>query len=790
MHRLRATYFDLQRFRGTLILNHKGDQPLPVEITAFSNNGVRRDLGVWELAPQSAERLNLGELLADAGSSFRQGSLEVRHGYEGCPLVVSAALVLEDQINGLAFDEQLGLAEERRSSRLEGVGWLPSRQGRATLWITNQGNTTLEATIEVEVEGREPRRSRRVRLKAHETDSIRLQEWERLGRFGGASGRIRVEWTGDPEAITAWGWLEESGRGFSAVVDMVDPEAQSGLSRWGGGLRVHDGDGRALVPVLVVGNLDGEANAVQVRMPWQAADGTEGVVELDPVELASGEVVNLTPDLWQGLEPLWPTVQTASVEVAGTGALTGSLWSVSADGSQVYRVPLVDPQTKASAGIYPWTLEDDTESWIYLTNTTAEIQEFNLWLGYEEGEYVLGTRKLGPGQTYALDVGELWASGEPDMNGNPLPPDVTKGQAHWSLIGAELHAMLGRVEYVDRAHALSSTMACSNCCPDSYWEISIIPGPDVWFPVNNWQEFSFWQRNQDCYGVIGPPFPIDPTEWYWTIVEGEAQPEVYDMGYRIEVIVFGTMRRVLLFTHHVVFWVCTPVGTFPVYSYPHTSVDVSAYEFSITASPTQLLPRPKEGGGQTSTITVQTDPEYANVMVHFETEMASVNSGGHNAAYHLEANPPATQAIRTARHGVLSSLQGYTDGNGRRQTTLETPHAAGAVNVCAASEEQCPRLPDSRRAATRAAPRFPFPPQHQLLEHHIQIQRQHHDRPPSRVLSKIPGRQRAAGQVLLHHFVHFFALPAPFMLPLDQSAPFPVQVGHQPEQLVLDPVHL
>ncbi|HOM99433.1 MAG TPA: hypothetical protein PLM33_04180 [Acidobacteriota bacterium] len=504
---LRATHYDTANFEATLLLNHKGGEPLEVELVVYSPEGEERSLGVRESAPQSAERVELGALVAAAGGRFRRGSLEVHYGYEGCPLVISAALVLEGPRRGIVFDQQLDRAEEHVSSRLAGVGWLASRRGRATLWMTNHSGAGVEVELRTEGEGRRKEPQRRLRLGPHESRQVRLQEWERRGRYGGVAGRLELMWEGEPEAVTAWGWLEEPGRGFSASLQVVDPAAAGSFQRWGGGLRLGDRTGRPLVPVLVVGNLAEAANPVQVRLPYTLTDGTTGEAELEAVELGPGEVANLTWELWAAVQEIWREA------VAGTGPVVAELWAMSWDQEEVYRVPLVDPQRKAAAGVYPWTLAQGTQSRIYLTNVTEQVQQFTLWLGWEGGQYVVEAPELEAGQTYVLDVGELLDRGEPDVHGNVVPAEVEAGQAHWSVLGPDAHAMVGRVEFVSADASLAATMACSNCCPDSLGSAYVTPNP-AYGPIGGSVTLGSYARYRDCYGSLGPGFPVASS---WTI---------------------------------------------------------------------------------------------------------------------------------------------------------------------------------------------------------------------------------------------------------------------------------
>jgi hypothetical protein len=120
---------------------------------------------------------------------------------------------------------------------------------------------------------------------------------------------------------------------------------------------------------------------------------------------------------------------------------------------------------------------------------------------------VVETPELEGGQTYVLDVGELRARGEPDVHGNVLPPEVEAGQAHWSVLGPDAHAMVGRVEFVSADGRLAATMACSNCCPDSLGTAYVSPNP-AYGVVGGSVTLASFQRNRDCYGNLGPGFPV------------------------------------------------------------------------------------------------------------------------------------------------------------------------------------------------------------------------------------------------------------------------------------------
>jgi hypothetical protein len=149
---------------------------------------------------------------------------------------------------------------------------------------------------------------------------------------------------------------------YRAVVEFSDPAAGLGNELHGTGLRLGWFEGRALVPTLVVRNAAEEPSEVAVRLPWTDEWGETRAAELDPVVLEAGEVRELSRellDLAGGLPT--ETMRSAGLELrysTAPGTVLAAAQSVSLDGEYAFRVPLVDPLTKGSAGNYPLRLYD------------------------------------------------------------------------------------------------------------------------------------------------------------------------------------------------------------------------------------------------------------------------------------------------------------------------------------------------------------------------------------------------------------------------------------------------
>ncbi len=97
--------------------------------------------------------------------------------------------------------------------------------------------------------------------------------------------------------------------------------------------------------------------------------------------------------------------------------------------------------------------------------------------------------------------------------------------------------------------------------------------------------------------------------------------------------------------------------------------------------------------------------------------------------------------------------------------------------------------PEAHRFQTFAHPLFS---QREPLHRRVQIERQHHYRPPRRVRPELPRRQPAPRKVLLQHRMHLLApstgsgqaLAAPLPVPRDQLIPGQLPVRHHSRHLV------
>jgi hypothetical protein len=434
-------------------------------------SGALFDAGVITVEPQSFRMIDLQEWVTLAGPEFRQGSIQVFH--RGRDLVLGSQIYLIDERHSLSFDEKLVEAASFKSSRMDGLWWLPSPKGQVQLVLSNTSSAPV--TTIVGVSGKAPQKngSQAVPLGPHETRLLNLQE-DVLQRDRGAMSRfgaISVQHSGSPGAVIARGMCRDESNGFSLTIQFSDPLTGKSQSLQGAGLRLGSAGNDSLKAIVIAKNVGGTTTTISGRLRYPRIDGTAELVSLQPLHLAPNDfdVLDVSQALREAGNP--------NVEGAGglefeystiPGSVTMTAFSVGDRGNQVFRVPMWDIAAQRSAtGGYPWHVEGNSSTVVYIKNTEQHGQHFYFELRYTGGIYSLGIKTIEPGQTVTLDVRNLRDKQVPDAKGRVIPQTAEAGQIHWSKTGNEPGMLIGRSEQVDLNMGISNNYACVNCCPDN-----------------------------------------------------------------------------------------------------------------------------------------------------------------------------------------------------------------------------------------------------------------------------------------------------------------------------------
>jgi hypothetical protein len=508
-HLLAGSYYTLKNnITAKLLLNNKGPRPIEVRATLFSLSGERFEAPVVVVEPMSHRFVNLNDWVAEAGEQFREGSIQIFH--RGKDLVLGTQIYLNDNTHSLGFEEKLIEPATAASSRLEGVWWLPSPRGTVSLALSN--TTDASVSVSTKIRGASPKREAdtTVALQPHETKVLDIER-DLLGRGRGAMsgyGAISVEHNGARGAVLARAMAQDAASGYSLAVQFIDPKAGKSTNLQGAGLRIGKVGKERLSAKVVAYNAGESETTLSGRIPYTANDGSMGEVTLPQVQLLPGEtkLIDLSPSV--NAHGIQDKVATAGLEFEYTGApgsIVTSAFSVSNSSNQLFRVPLWDIAAQRSAtGGYPWYIEGDSSTFVYIKNVTSEPRQYALQLRHEEGMYGMGVKTIPPHQTVMIDIRDLRDRAVPDEMGRMLPPEAARGQVQWSMRGNQNQVLIGRSEQADIARGTSSNYACMNCCPDSFSNGFVDPGgTDGLVGLTN--QFTSFEQYSNCYGYVYEP---------------------------------------------------------------------------------------------------------------------------------------------------------------------------------------------------------------------------------------------------------------------------------------------
>ena len=499
-HRLVAAYYSVVgELKATLMLSNQGPGTIPARIRLFSKNGAQNNLLSITLNGHEVRALDLRQYI-QPGSGFEEGSLEVE--YQGKFLELGGLVNMVDAEQSLSFEEELSEpAKAFASTRLEGVYWLPNNNTEIALALSNTGSSRL--TVSVSATGNGQNGSNiAVTLSPRETRVLSSEggQGNQVFKFQGTAGGISINHSGQPGDLVAFGHIREAAKGFSNVIDFVDPQKSKSSRLDGAGLRFGSVAGQPLAQAAVVRNIGNAPVSITGRMPYTTVDGNQHVTNLPTLQLSPGEVKKLNLNLPSSIE-----VAAAGLEFISSGqpgSIIAAALSHSANRNQVFRVPMRDATMQASStGHYPWSIDESSATVVYIKNATDTERDFTLHVGYEGGYYTLGVTTIQAGQTKLFDVRQLRDSQQPDSNGRVIPLTTQRGQVHWSVRGPETRTLIGRAEQANLTAGISMTSACGVCCPDSFQYAWLTPGSVTGHPGSTTQFLAF-RQDRDCYQFI------------------------------------------------------------------------------------------------------------------------------------------------------------------------------------------------------------------------------------------------------------------------------------------------
>jgi hypothetical protein len=516
-HLLAASYYNVgNNLTATLMLNNKGPEPVEVKPTFFSLSGERLESAPVIVAGESFRNIDLRELGARPGTAFQEGSLQLFH--RGPDLVIGAQLYLVDEAHRLSFDEKLVEFGAAPSTQLESVWWLPSRKASVGLILSNTSYLEVAANVVINAGTPHPE-TVDVTLSPHETRVIKVER-EKPGNGPNLRdnvGSASIHHSGVKGSLLARALIEDSSSGYSFSSQFYSPQGGKSSNYQGAGLRLTTPAGEELKPVVVARNVCDETSYLAGRVAYTTTDAQVGVVQLPKTKLEPGEAASLDIERAIGTQILSRNIAAASLEFDYTtapGSVIIAAESVSSNGDQVFRVPMWDvPAQRSGTGGYPWFIEGDSSTFVYIKNVTDKEQQYTFSLTYEGGDYSLGLKSIKGSETVAFDLRAMRDNQVPEERGQTIPLDAKRGKIVWSVRGPDSLALLGRSEQVDLVKGTSSSYACVMCCPNSFRRAWIEPG-ELGLEFGSTGGVHGVQQDRTCYGSLTPAYYMGDT---WSV---------------------------------------------------------------------------------------------------------------------------------------------------------------------------------------------------------------------------------------------------------------------------------
>jgi hypothetical protein len=513
-----GSYYSLKNGQETtLMFNNKGPEPLIVNPAFFNLSGHRLDLPALTIAPKSYQEFDLRVLLVNYLPQFREGSLQVSH--QGGRLQLGAQFKILKQ--GVLFDEQfIQPATRFPSTRLESVWYLPSPQANTKFILSNTTDSPVTTTVEVSGTAPHQQQPTVIQLSAHETrvlDILRDLVGQQNGGTLKKDGGISINHTGTAGAIMARILISEPINGYSSVVNFTDPTTSISSKLNGGGLRIGSIGNDKLEPIISARNIGTETTTVSGQIPYTDANGEIAFVTIPATQILpdKSKIINLRQQIEAANVPSNVTFAGLNLEyTTAPGSVVMNAQSVSQSGEQVFQVPLLDPERlPSSAGGFPWKVDGDYTTVIFIKNESDTLKKYVANLTFEGGTYSLGVRELKPWQTEMVDFKQLRDSQTPDSSGHLIPQNIQRGQASWTMMGASNKKMSGRSEQVNTVIGISSTYACYNCCPDSIYSTGQTFPTQFETETGGGIQFLLQAESVNCYGGGNGTFSLFGYGW-------------------------------------------------------------------------------------------------------------------------------------------------------------------------------------------------------------------------------------------------------------------------------------
>lgn len=517
-------YYSLREgFRSLLQLVSDSPISLPIAVTVRSSSG--RTILTKQMTIHSQEKLmiDLGVLLvnlgADSEDDFQEGSISVSYVSDTRPIM--GQITVSNASAGLVFESRLAINDPDDSNIpavLEGLWWSLTPDGEARVMVANTLNSPITADVSLTFSGqRHP--TTPINFGPYETKVLSITELlARLNVEAGhiSEGGITIAGHSPSPALIATGMTADRESGFSTTMHFPPAGTPDTSSLFAPGVPIGSPSADSpfafsgtFTPHVVVRNLSSSPQTATVTIEYPGGSGSQSVT-LDPLKLGPYATTDLAMD-GNSLDKLPLPLPFCSIQVRYSGppgSAIAEISSVERHQDLVVDSKLGDPNDRLSgSGINPWHLDEQTESFLFLTNEGNDAAHVAFQIQAEGVRYHLTDLKINPHETRAIDIRKLRDAQKPDLFGNKIPAKATDGSLFW--VKMDKVPMIGRTLVFSLRNGISSNFDCSCTyhCAIGYSALNVAP-TSVNLLIGNSKQFTATETWEDCSGL---PYYYDRT---------------------------------------------------------------------------------------------------------------------------------------------------------------------------------------------------------------------------------------------------------------------------------------
>jgi hypothetical protein len=496
---------------STLTLNNVAPTPTVAKVTIFNTLGRPLVLPPVTLEPHSFKQIDLRSVIAD--EDFDSGNIEVQ--FSGLPMILTCQVSVVSLDKRISFESREQDMTDFMSLNLNGILWLPQAKAEGSLAVTNTAMNTVSVQLSVGPG------KKAFTLTPRETRLIKLNE--ELDRRAPVATLVKLNHDGMPGDIIATGFVLDLDTGYSTSIPMVDSSIMTSKALAGAHFRSGQPDPSEGFPQetifrapLLLANVSEQPVKAHVSVDFTrmeksgeeagAAEDQSKVLPVRDLTIAPGEVqrIELSNELAR-LGVVGP-VQEAGVDIAydaSPGSLIGQLTSLDQTGDYSFEVPVKDPaaMNEMMEGVYPWTLENGTQSVLHLKNTTPDTASAIFMIELPNGKFYNPPRiVLEPFQSVAIDIQKLKDANKPDFLKRVFPADATHGQVQWRQ---EIpYSMIGRLEQTNVKAGIAKSLSCGSFCCGNFTEQAYVTPNATFGLVGDSISLAARVHGTDCNAVV------------------------------------------------------------------------------------------------------------------------------------------------------------------------------------------------------------------------------------------------------------------------------------------------